>query len=135
MTDQTQPSSIDHGDDLPHVPEAAGSTGAVGTTRTVHMRGGLIGDEEFLLWEPPTRMAFRFNTASEKTIRAFAERYDVVRTPQGCRLTWTLALDVTGPSRFVTPLGKPVMNLTFRWFLRKLRRYTDEKYGVGRVPS
>ena len=32
MTDQTQPSSIDHGDDLPHVPEAAGSTGAVGTT-------------------------------------------------------------------------------------------------------
>ena len=102
----------------------------VGTTRTVHMRGGLVGDERFLLWEPPTRMAFRFDTASEKTIRAFAERYDVVRTPDGCRLTWTLALDVTGPSRFVTPLGKPVMNLTFRWFLRKLRRYTDEKYAV-----
>jgi carbon monoxide dehydrogenase subunit G len=102
----------------------------VGTTRTVHMRGGLIGDEEFLLWEPPTRMAFRFNTSSEKTVRAFAERYDVVPTAQGCRLTWTLALEVAGPSRFVTPLGKPVMNLTFRWFLRKLRHYTNEKYGV-----
>ncbi|PWN04065.1 SRPBCC family protein [Nocardioides silvaticus] len=100
----------------------------VGTTRTVHMLGGLVGDEEFLLWEPPTRMAFRFNAASERTIRAFAERYDVIRTDGGCRLTWTLALEVTGPSRFVTPLGKPVMNLAFRWFLRKLRRYTDEEY-------
>ncbi len=29
-----------------------------------------------------------------------------------------------------SPLGKPVMNLTFRWFLKKLRRYTDEKYAV-----
>lgn len=102
----------------------------VGTTRLVDMRGGLIGDEEFLLWEPTTRMAFRFNASSEKTVRAFAERYDVERTPQGCRLTWTLALDVAGPSRFLMPVSKPVMNLTFRWFLKKLRRYTDERYGV-----
>jgi len=103
---------------------------SVGTTRVVDMRGGLIGDEEFLVWEPPTRMAFRFNASSEKTVQAFAERYDVVRTAEGCRLTWTLALDVAGPSRFFMPLGKPVMNLTFRWFLRKLRRYTDQRYAV-----
>jgi Polyketide cyclase / dehydrase and lipid transport len=31
----------------------------VGTTRTVNMRGGIVGDEEFLVWEPFTRMAFR----------------------------------------------------------------------------
>lgn len=103
----------------------------VGTRRVVDMRGGLVGDEEFLLWEPPTRMAFRFNESSEKTVRAFAERYDVERTAEGCRLTWTLALDVAGPSRYFMPLGKPVMNLTFRWFLKKLRRYTDERYGVA----
>lgn len=103
----------------------------VGTRRTVDMRGGLVGDEEFLLWEPPTRMAFRFNTSSEKTVRAFAERYDVERTVGGCRLTWTLALDVAGPSRYLMPVSRPVMNLTFRWFLKKLRRYTDERFGVG----
>lgn len=103
----------------------------VGTTRVVDMRGGLVGDEEFLLWEPPTRMAFRFNSSSEKTVRAFAERYDVERTAEGCRLTWTLALDVSGPSRRLMPLSGPVMNLTFRWFLKKLRRYTDERYGVA----
>ena len=103
----------------------------VGTTRVVDMRGGLIGDEEFLLWEPPTRMAFRFNASSEKTVQAFAERYDVEPTAEGSRLTWTLALDVAGPSRRLMPLGKPVMNLTFRWFLRNLRRYTDERYAVA----
>lgn len=103
----------------------------VGTTRVVDMRGGLVGDEEFLLWEPPTRMAFRFNASSEPTVQAFAERYDVEPTLEGCRLTWTLALDVAGPSRRLMPLGKPVMNLTFRWFLKNLRRYTDERYGAS----
>lgn len=103
----------------------------VGTRRVVHMRGGLIGDEEFLLWQPPTQMAFRFNESSEKTVQAFAERYDVVRTTAGCRLTWILALEVAGPSRFLVPAGKPVMNLVFRWFLRRLRRYTEERFDVA----
>jgi hypothetical protein len=34
----------------------------VGTTRTVDMRGGIVGDEECLMWEPFNRMAFRFAT-------------------------------------------------------------------------
>lgn len=33
----------------------------VGTTRTVDMRGGIIGDEEYLVWKLFTRIAFRFN--------------------------------------------------------------------------
>ncbi|MDT7738546.1 MAG: hypothetical protein QOK09_1915 [Mycobacterium sp.] len=33
----------------------------VGTTRTVDMRGGIIGDEEYLVWKPFTHIAFRFN--------------------------------------------------------------------------
>lgn len=100
----------------------------VGTRRTVTMRGGLVGDEEFLAWEPPTMMSFRFNESSTRTVKAFAERYDVVPTADGCRLTWTLALDVRGPSRLGMPLGKPVMNATFRRFLTNLRRYTDERF-------
>jgi hypothetical protein len=105
---------------------------AVGTTRDVTMRGGLAGSEEFLLWEPHTRMGFRFNEASENRIRAFAERYDVVATATGCRLTWTLALDVVGAAKVTMPLARPVNNLAFRWFLRNLRRYTDERFGVTR---
>lgn len=99
-----------------------------GTRRTVTMRGGLVGDEEFLAWQPPTMMSFRFNEASTRTVKAFAERYDVEATPAGCRLTWTLALDVRGPSRLGMPIGKPVMNAVFRRFLRNLRNYTDERF-------
>lgn len=102
----------------------------VGTTRLVTMRGGLLGSEEFLAWEEHTMMAFRFNEASEKRIKAFAERYDVVATPAGCRLTWTLALEVTGIARHTLALSKPVLNATFRRFLKNLRKYTDERFGV-----
>jgi len=100
----------------------------VGTTRTVRMLGGLVGSEEFLVWEPHTQMAFRFNEASERSISAFAERYNVEPTAEGCRLTWTLALAVDGPGRHLMPISGVVSDLAFRWFLRRLRAYTDAKY-------
>jgi hypothetical protein len=102
-----------------------------GTTRTVDMLGGLVATEEFLLWEEHSRIAFRFNEASEKTIRAFAERYDILRTDTGCRLTWNLSLDVDGAARRTMPIAKPINNLAFKWFLWNLRRYTDKVYGAS----
>ena len=39
------------------------------------MRGGIVGYEEFIAWEPGRRMAFRFNEASMDTIKRFAEDY------------------------------------------------------------
>lgn len=101
----------------------------VGTTRTVDMLGGLVGDEEFLAWEPFRYMAFRFNTCSNKVVAAFAEEYTVVETPGGCRLTWTLAQKANGPARVGLVVGGPLMNLSFKWFLANLRRYTDKHYG------
>lgn len=103
----------------------------VGTTRTVTMRGGLVGDEEFLVWEPGRRMAFRFNASSTAAVAAFAEEYVVEPTAQGCRLTWTLANRLAGPARLTGALGRPVMNATFRRFLANLRRYTDERYATA----
>lgn len=99
-----------------------------GTTRTVDMRGGIVGNEEFLVWEPFSRIAFRFNESSNRALTAFAEEYRVVPTPGGCRLTWTLAQQVSEPARLGTVLGKPVMNLVLRRFLTNLRRYTDERF-------
>ena len=100
----------------------------VGTTRVVDMRGGLAGDEEFLAWEPYTYVAFRFNSCSNKAVAAFAEEYRMVETPGGCRLTWTMAQKPTGPARFGLVLGGPLMNLSFKWFLANLRRYTAKQY-------
>ena len=101
----------------------------VGTTRTVHMLGGIVGDEEFLAWEPHSHMAFRFNEASTKAIAAFAEDYWVVPTERGCHLTWVMAMAPNGAAaRLGMRAGKPVMAWLFQRFLHNLRRYTDRHY-------
>jgi carbon monoxide dehydrogenase subunit G len=101
----------------------------VGTTRTVHMRGSIVGEEEFLAWEPFSHMAFRFNAASTTSISAFAEDYRVRETPDGCHLTWVMAIQPNGlAGRIGMSLGRPVMSRLFQRFLHNLRRYTDARY-------
>ncbi len=101
----------------------------VGTTRTVSMRGGIVGNEEFLAWEPFSHMAFRFNESNSNAIAAFAEDYRVVPTPDGCHLTWVMAMMPNGVAgRIGMIAGKPVMAWLFQRFLHNLRRYTDERY-------
>jgi uncharacterized protein YndB with AHSA1/START domain len=102
----------------------------VGTTRTVTMLGGLKGDEEFLAWEPGERMAFRFNAASLEAVKAFAELYTIEATPEGCRLTWTLAQEPQGLASLTMAPGRPLLNLGFKKFLENLRRYTDQRFNV-----
>jgi hypothetical protein len=102
----------------------------VGTTRTVNMRGGIIGDEEYLVWEPYTRMAFRFNECSTKAVAAFAEDYRVEVIPGGCRMTWKLAQQPAGPAKLAIFVVRPLLNLAFRRFLTNLRRYTDKRFAV-----
>ncbi|MGV0705898.1 SRPBCC family protein [Mycolicibacterium porcinum] len=102
----------------------------VGTTRTVTMRGHIVGDEEFLAWEPFSRMAFRFNTSTSNAISAFAEDYRVVGTADGCHLTWVMAMKPSGlAGRLGMTMGRPVMAWLFQRFLHNLRRYSNERYG------
>jgi hypothetical protein len=99
----------------------------VGTTRTVDMRGGIVGNEEFLAWEPFTRMAFRFNECSTRAVAAFAEDYRVEIIPGGCRLTWIMAQKPAGPARLAMFAVAPLLNLGLRRFLSNLRNYTDAR--------
>jgi hypothetical protein len=99
----------------------------VGTTRTVDMRGGIIGNEEFIAWEPFTRMAFRFNECSTRSVAAFAEDYQVEVIPGGCRLTWTMAQKPAGPAEPVMFVVRPLLDLALRRFLTNLRSYTDDR--------
>ena len=94
---------------------------------------GWSATRSFWPGEPNRYLAFRFNTCSNKAVSAFAEEYTVVETPGGCRLTWTLAQSPAGPARFGLVLGRPLMNLSFKWFLANLRRYTDQRYGRQRL--
>jgi hypothetical protein len=102
----------------------------VGTTRTVKMRG-IVGDEEFIAWEPFSHMAFRFNESSTRYTAAFAEDYRVQVIPGGCRLTWTMALKPVGPARVSMVVFGPLLNLGLRRFLRNLRSYTDTRFSVA----
>ncbi|CAN5249100.1 SRPBCC family protein [soil metagenome] len=103
----------------------------IGTTRTVEMRGGITGDEEFLAWEPFSHMAFRFNDSTSDAISAFAEDYRVVPTADGCHLTWVMAMKPSGTAgRLGMTLGKPVMAWMFQRFLHNLRRYTDTRFAT-----
>ena len=69
----------------------------VGTTRTVTMRGHIVGDEEFIGWEPFSYMAFRFNTSTSNMLSAFAEGYTVEETADGAVLHTTLTGCAYGP--------------------------------------
>jgi carbon monoxide dehydrogenase subunit G len=103
----------------------------VGTTRVVNMRGGIVGDEEYLAWDPFAHMAFRFNEASTGSIAAFAEDYRIVRTAGGCHLTWVMAMKPKGvAAKLGMSLGRPVMSWTFQKFLYNLRDYSNKRYAV-----
>jgi uncharacterized protein YndB with AHSA1/START domain len=101
----------------------------VGTTRTVTMRGNIVGDEEYIAWEPFSHIAFRFNQSTSNAISAFAEDYRVVETAEGCHLTWVMAMKPSGlAGRLGMSMGQLVMGWLFQRFLHNLRRYTDARF-------
>lgn len=97
-----------------------------GTTRTVHLRGGIVGDEEFFVWDAPRQIAFRFTATSSRLVTAFSERYDVEPVPGGCRLTWSVGIDVPRAARPAVRMGHRALDALLASFLRHLRRYTEE---------
>ncbi|WP_054812022.1 SRPBCC family protein [Nocardia arizonensis] len=103
----------------------------IGTTRTVDMRGGIVGEERFLAWEPGKHMAFRFEACSTAALEAFLEDYRIEPTPDGCRLTWTLANRLRGPAKLFSFASAPIMNFMFKRFLANLRRYTDTRFATA----
>lgn len=96
-----------------------------GTTRTVRLRGGIVGDEEFFTWDEPRRIAFRFVATSTRLVTAFSERYDVEPVPGGCRMTWSVGLDVPTVLRPAVRASRPAIDRLLASFLRHLRRLTD----------
>ncbi len=97
----------------------------VGSTRSVYMRGGIVGHEEFIAWEPGTRMAFRFNEASRDAIAAFAEDYQVTDLGNGtCRVDWVMAMTLSTPPRLPAVMDR-IMTAFIRRTLRNLRRYIE----------
>ena len=98
----------------------------VGSTRTVHMRGGLAAYEEFIAWEPGVRMAFRFNEMSKAAAAAFGEDYQVTDLGDGrSRVDWVMAMTPAGASRHTMGVMKPGMGWFIRRTLANFRKYVE----------
>ena len=103
----------------------------IGTTRTVTMRGRMVGYEEFITWERPRRMGFRFNEASMDGVRAFAERYTIDPQPGGgTRVEWVMAMAPKGVSRAIVPITRLPMRLTFGRMLRRFGKLVEAEYAA-----
>lgn len=97
-----------------------------GTTRTVHMPGGMAAYEEFLAWDAPRHVAFRFNQFTHKFLKAFGENYEVTDLGNGrCRLVWTVGMEPGGLLALFAPLLKPLLARNTRKIAEELRRFME----------
>ena len=97
-----------------------------GSTRNVTMMGGMVGYEEFLIYDRGTHMAFRFNETNKPMAEAFAEDYRVTRVGNDkCEVTWTMAMQPSGFSTRTMPLTAPIMGFGLKVMLRRFRKYVE----------
>lgn len=101
----------------------------IGTTRVIETRAGGRAVEEVIAWHPQVHLAFRVNESSSAG-GASVEEHRIEPTPQGCRLTWTLAHDPKDPSLLAKLFLKRMMNRKYPQYLAKLRKYTEQRFGV-----
>ena len=101
----------------------------VGSTRAIELRAGACAIEEVIAWHPQSHLAFRMNQTSLATEGASVEEHRIEATPQGCRLTWTLAHDPKDPPLLARLIAKRVMTQKYRQYLGKLRDYTEQRFG------
>jgi hypothetical protein len=100
----------------------------VGTTRAVDTRTGGRVHEEVIVWHPQVHLAFRVNEVSEPPGGGSVEELRIEPTPQGCRLTWTIAHDPKHPPLLARLLLKRMMKRNYRKYLGKLRRYAEQRF-------
>jgi hypothetical protein len=93
----------------------------VGAERAMRL-GGVDLVETVIAREEPTRWAFRVSQGSLPLVRAMAEDYRLAETPTGTSLTWTLALDVSGPTRPTGAVVGAVAGSLVRIAARRLER-------------
>jgi carbon monoxide dehydrogenase subunit G len=94
----------------------------VGSVREVRAGGNTIVDT-VIAWDVPTRWAFCATGGKLRGVRALAEDYRVAPDGSGSRLTWTIAVDLAGPSRVIAPVFRIGSGAVIRRAARKLAQH------------
>ncbi len=106
----------------------------VGTTRRVAMSGGLVGDEVFIDWDYPKRMAFCFTHSSQSLIESFAEGYDVKDLGDGqVEVTWTMGMTPKGLGKLTMFLFKPFMGIGLKWMFGSFKKHVEARVSAAKV--
>jgi hypothetical protein len=105
----------------------------VGTTRSVHMMGDMVGHEVFVEWERGKRMAFSFIGCNKDATEKFLEDYRVTDLGDGtCKVQWYMAMEPKGFSRHMMFLTRPIMRMANRWMFGKFKKFA-EAYAAGEL--
>lgn len=113
---------------IKHVEWTSAKPFGVGTTRTVTMIG-LVGNEVFIAWDYPQRMAFCFAHASQPLIESFAEDYIVTPLENGkTQLVWRMAMTPKGVARFSMAIFGPFMGWGNQWMLNRFKKFIEKRY-------
>ena len=109
---------------------------AVGTKRTVDLKGGLSADEYFMAWTPNERMAFYFERTNKRVLRAFAEDYQLEALGDGkTKLVWRVAFESSGLMAYLSPLLRPVLRAMLGRMMKGLDRYLKDHPASTATPS
>ena len=98
-----------------------------GATRTVHLAGGQAVKENFFHWEEGKHIAFYVVEATIDGIESFAENYEIETRDNGTktRLTWTVAIQVTGIGALFIPVSRFFMTVFFKRWMNNYKQLLE----------
>lgn len=106
-----------------------------GTTRTVHLVGGLDVYEDFFVWDPPHQMAFHLYGATEKIWSRFGEHYAVTDLGNDrCKLVWRFSSTPAGIYKWLMPPGRLMIRFVLGGYMRRLQKVVRER-APGQIPD
>ena len=101
-----------------------------GVRRTVSF-GKDVVKEVFFIWDEVEGVAFRVTEGTQKNVDAMIEYYkfDVI-DHETTRLTWTLAMRMSGFAGLIAPLTSRLAGKAMAGWLVKLKGMVERKYGA-----
>ncbi len=96
-----------------------------GSTRTVYLAGDQAVKEVFFHWQANRRIAFYVEEGTLSGIDAFAEDYQIESDGEITRLSWTVALQISGIGKLFLPLSRFFMGMMFRRWLKTYKQLLE----------
>lgn len=98
---------------------------AVGSTRRIHTRHGRKIEEQCIRWIPGRRASFMVQRASMARLLKAGSDFELIPSPNGCEVRWTIAIQ---PRGFLAQVGyvlRPGARIAVRSMLRRFKKTVE----------